>query len=47
MDAKKALDLVSQIVAVYKGTLKEHQVLQQAIKVLSDMIGSKTKELRK
>jgi len=30
----QALDVLSQIAAQYKGTLKEHQILQQALQVL-------------
>lgn len=34
MLAKEALEILSQLAAQYKGTLKEHEVLQEALKTL-------------
>jgi hypothetical protein len=34
MIAKEALDILAQLAAQYKGTLKEHEVLQEALKTL-------------
>lgn len=47
MDVKKALSLVSQTVAVYRGTLAEHQTLQQALKVLQDLVNPRKEEVKK
>lgn len=42
MTPKQALNLLSQVAAIYKGTLEEHQSLQEAVKVLTDYIGPDT-----
>lgn len=34
MTFKEAFDYISQVIAMYKGTLQEHQILQQALQVL-------------
>jgi len=34
MDIKQAVDIVKQIASMYKGTLEEHNAIQQAIKVI-------------
>lgn len=36
MTKTEALQLVKQAVSVYRGTLQEHQVLQEAIKTLEE-----------
>jgi hypothetical protein len=36
MSFSEALNLIKQVCAEYKGTLKEHQILQQAIYVIED-----------
>lgn len=43
MTPKQALEAVNQIVINYKGTLQEHQILQTAMKVLSDLVEPKDK----
>ena len=47
MDVNKALSLVTQAVVQYKGTLAEHQTLQQALKVLQDLVNPKKEEVKK
>ena len=44
MDKQKALNLVAQAVVQYKGTLQEHQALQEALKVLNELVNPKTKK---
>lgn len=38
MKAKEALEVLAQLAAQYKGTLKEHEVLQVALKTLKDAL---------
>lgn len=42
----QALDVLSQIAAQYKGTLKEHQILQQALQVLLKEIKKDEQEIK-
>jgi len=44
MDKQKALNLVAQAVVQYKGTLAEHQSLQEALKVLNELVNPKDKK---
>ena len=43
MSLKEALDLLKQVCAGFKGTLQEHQLLQQALQVVAD----KSSEVKK
>lgn len=36
MEKTTAINLIKQVCVNYKGTLQEHQLLQEAIKVLSE-----------
>lgn len=36
MTKEETIKLLTQVCAVYRGTLKEHQMLQEAIMVLSE-----------
>lgn len=36
--AKEAVGLLSQVAAIYKGTLQEHSDLQESIAVLNEMV---------
>lgn len=42
----QALEVLAQVVAQYKGTLKEHQILQQALQVLSKEIKKDEQEIK-
>ena len=42
MTKEQAMQLLSQLAANYRGTLEEHQNLQNALKVVSDLV---TKEV--
>lgn len=46
LNPSQALDVLSQIAAQYKGTLKEHQILQQALQVLSKEIKKDEQEIK-
>lgn len=36
MDKKEALNLLRQVAQMYKGTLQEHQLLQEALRLLAE-----------
>lgn len=36
MDKKEALNLLRQVAQMYKGTLQEHQLLQEALQLLTE-----------
>lgn len=36
MDKKEALNLLRQVAQMYKGTLQEHQLLQEALQLLAE-----------
>lgn len=38
MTQEQALNLLAQAATQYKGTLEEHQTLQQAVKVLDELV---------
>lgn len=38
MEKQEALEHLSQVCAIYKGNLQEHQVLQEALKVVDSLI---------
>jgi len=38
MTTDQALNLLSQVASVYKGTLEEHNALQTALKTISDAV---------
>lgn len=38
MNPQEALNLLNQVATIYKGTLQEHQSLQEAVKVLKEAI---------
>ena len=44
MKLEEALSLLSQVCAAYKGTLQEHQTLQQALKVVNEKCSEKKED---
>lgn len=42
MKVDEALQVLGQLAAQYKGTLKEHEILQEALKTLSDLYHGRT-----
>lgn len=42
MKADEALQVLGQLAAQYKGTLKEHEILQVALKTLGDICHGRT-----
>lgn len=44
MTKEQAIDLLKQVCTIYKGTLQEHQVLQEAIKVIEELDSKKEAE---
>ena len=42
MNKQQALSLIQQVVEVYRGTLKEHQALQQALDVIRKDINAES-----
>jgi hypothetical protein len=41
---EQALNNLAQVCAVYKGTLEEHKVLQESLKLLAEAIKEEKKE---
>ena len=39
MEKEQALQIIKQVVEQYRGTLKEHEQLQKAIKVIEQEVG--------
>ena len=37
MKTEEAINLLRQVCAIYKGTLQEHQQLQEALKVIEEL----------
>ena len=37
MDKKQAIEIISQICSIYKGTLQEHQTIQEALQFINTL----------
>lgn len=44
MTKAQAIDLVTQVCVIYKGTLSEHQALQDALKVINTLVEAPKEE---
>lgn len=44
MSTQDAINLVTQVCQNYKGTLQEHQLLQEALKIINQNISEPKKE---
>lgn len=44
MNRQQAIDLVTQVCVIYKGTLQEHQALQEALKVINTLVEAPKEE---
>ncbi len=38
MNKQQAIDLITQVCAMYKGTLQEHSALQEALKIINTLV---------
>lgn len=44
MDAKQALNIINQVCSEFRGTRKDHEVIEQAIQVLQSLVQTPIKE---
>lgn len=44
MTKTQAVDLITQVCVIYKGTLQEHTALQEALKVINTLIEAPKEE---